>query len=627
MVPSLAGFRLILVLAFGFLASIARAQPEVVHLSIELNRSAASPGDQIAVAVILDHEEGWHTQGNAEALKAGAGGLDAIPTEITFSPAPGLTPGPVQWPPTIRLSAAALGNPNATIPVFDGRAIAFIPVIVAKDAPLGERRLEVKVRYQACDDTTCQFPETRPLSATLTIVPPGTAPGVPASGATFATFDASVFARMLAGKAGAAESLAFSFFGRSFSISTTGAGFVALLGLALLGGFLLNLTPCVLPVIPIKIMALQSSSGHAGRRIALGVVMFAGVVAFWVAIGAAIASIASFKAINQLFQYPAFSIGVGVFIAVMGVGMLGVFSVNLPQWVYLIDPKRESIPGSFVFGVMTAVLSTPCTAPFMGTAAAWAAKQPSAVSLPTFAAIGVGMGLPYLVLAVVPRLVAFIPKTGPASELIKQVMGVLMLAVAAFFVGTGIDPLVRLPVDPPIRWHWWLIGALVLLAGVWMAIRTLTFAKRPAARAGWTLAGLLLAGAGAWIAVALSSHGPIRWIGYTPERLATALAERKVVVLDFTAEWCINCKALEKGVLHQPAVASVLNRSDVVPMRVDLTGSNAPGQAKLKELNWVGIPLLAIFGPGGREPEKFDTYTPQVVLDAIARAGGKTGPS
>lgn len=617
-------FLSVFLVVLGLLASPALANRAAleghVTVSAVASKTQASVGDQIVIAVILDHEEHWHSQADAQQQKLVKNNVAVKDTTIEPAATKGLKFGPIQWPPAVLVSAAALGNPAAQVAVFEGKAIAFLPVVIEAGAS-GTISVPIEVMYQACDDSVCEFPVTEKLTVEIAIVPPGAAGGgAPADPATFAGFDNSVFPKMLAGTVTAEKPLEFNFFGRTFSISTTGAGLVLLLLLALLGGFLLNLTPCVLPVIPIKIMGLQHSAGTASKRVLLGGVMFFGVVAFWMALGLAIAFVKGFTAANQLFQIPAFTISVGVFVAAMAIGMLGLFTVQLPNWVYAIDPKRESAVGAFLFGVMTAVLATPCTAPFMGTAMAWAAKQPVASLLATFASIGIGMGLPYLILALFPQLVAKVPRTGPASELVKQVMGILMLAVAVFFIGSGVDPLLRLPIDPAIRWHWWIAGGFVALAGLWLVYRTWKITTNTGVRIGWSLVGTALAASGVWLAVMFSSHGPIKWEGYTPERLANHLNSGKVVIVDFTAEWCQNCKVLEHGVLHQSPIVKLFESGNAIAMKVDFTGENAAGSAKLKELNWVGIPLLAIYGPNAKDPLKFDTYTVQTVLDAVAKA-------
>ena len=128
-----------------------------------------------------------------------------------------------------------------------------------------------------------------------------------------------------------------------------------------------------------------------------------------------------------------------------------------------------------------------------------------------------------------------------------------------------------------------------------------------------------------WLSASFASAGPIDWTYYTEGRFDESAERGDVIVLDFTAEWCLNCKALEHGVLHREEIVELLNGSGVVPMRIDLTGDNPPGKAKLAELEWVGIPLLAIYGPnmGYDNPIKYDSYTVRMVRDAVDRVRGR----
>ncbi len=625
--------RRLLLVAFGlgFGGTVFSQPPEPVGVSAALSKSALRPGDQAAVAVIFEVEQPWHVWPNEPETPEGLDGFTPIPTVIELAPGKpeagdvrvGI--GSIQWPDAKPFTTMAGGGAAAvSIKAYAGRAVAFIPIVVDPAAQAGERTLHVAVSWQACDENVCMPPDGTTLAIKLPIVA-SDQPSEATRPDVFKDFDPSVFARLsTSGPALASSSkpLEFALFGKKLITIMPGGlgGLFLLLVMAALGGFLLNLTPCVLPVIPIKILSLSAAAGNPARCLYLGLMMSIGVVAFWLAIGGAIAFISSFKAINQLFQVPWFSLGVGLFIGIMGVGMIGLFSVKLPQAVYMLDPKRESAVGSVLFGIMTAILSTPCTAPFMGTAAAWAAKQPPIVTLATFGAIGLGMALPYLILAAKPKLVKRVPKSGPASVLVKEVMGLLMLAVAAFFIGTGLDPLLRTAIDPPIRVHWWVVAGFVALAMAWLVYRTFKVTPKPVPRAFWAAFAVLFTLANFAIARSLTDHGPIDWVAYTPERFQERIAKGEVVVMDFTAEWCLNCKALESGVLHQKEVAELLQSQGVTPMKVDLTGRNEPGQAKLKSLNWVGIPLLAIFGPGLDEPLRYDTYTPSTVKNAIERA-------
>jgi thiol:disulfide interchange protein len=621
----------ILVALLAFLGLPAAAWANVTF-SLVPSRTEVRPGEQIVIAAIFDHAEGWHVHTNDPKIPADWGDFLAIPTVLNVAFAGQEGPkgalgivGPTQWPKAhaVPVDLAGTGEP-VDYEVFEGFAVAYVPVIIADTAPAGSLQLVVTGGYQACDDTSCARPITFNEIITLNVVAVGAdIPNANTDAKIFGGFDNAVFPAMLAGSAIASQDTDFTFFGLDFSVGSTGAvNTIIILALAVLGGFLLNLTPCVLPVIPIKIMSLSSAAaGHPRRAMLLGGVMSLGVVAFFMAIGLAIATLSSFRAINQLFQHPEFSLGVGVFILAMGVGMVGLFSIKLPNAVYALDPNRESVVGSFFFGVLTAILSTPCTAPFMGSAAAWAAKQPAALTLVTFAAIGLGMALPYLVLSAFPRLVRSVPRTGPASSLIKQVMGLFLVAVSIFFIGTGLDGLLREPIDPSLNGYWWAIAAVTAFASFWLIYRTFKITRKPIPRGVITILGLAAAVSIFSLARSITDKGPINWTYYTPARFDEAIARGDVVVLDFTAAWCANCIALEKGVLNRDAVASVLNGRGVTAMKVDLTGNNVAGADKLNSLNWTGIPLLAIYGPELDEPLKYDTYTPDVVLKAIQRAG------
>ncbi len=588
------------------------------------------PGDQLPVAVVFQHQDGWHTwpaKTNPEVLPPEIAEF-AIRTEIR--PADATPPawlqrvGPTQYPvPHPGLVANPEGGKPVEVPLYSGTAIAYVPVSVSASAPAGEQSLRLKIVFQSCDDKVCLPPQNMTVDVPVTVLS-----GTPAAGQARTVTDPGLFAgfdqRAFAADApvAAVPGVAFNVFGWQFSVDPRGAaGLGALLALAAVGGLLLNFTPCVLPVIPIKILGLSQSAGSPARCLLLGGVMSVGVIAFWLSIGVAMAFISGFKAISTLFQTPWFSLGVGVFMLAMAASMLGAFLISLPNWVYAIDPSRESAKGAFGFGIMTAVLSTPCTAPFMGAAAAWAATQAPAITLATFAAIGVGMAVPYLVLSANPKLLKRLPRAGRGSEVLKQVMGLFILAVAAFFIGIGISSLTAEPGQPASLVYWWVVAALVLAASAWAVVQVFRISGKAGTRVLVAVPALLIAGGSVLAATRLTDRGPIAWAYYTPEKFDKARAAGDVIVLDFTADWCLNCKALEAAVLHQPEITRLLNSAGVTPIKVDLTGDNPPGRDKLKSLDWVGIPLLAVFGPGLEQPVKLDAYTPEQVKDAIARAG------
>ncbi len=602
-----------------------------VTVRAEPQKRIVRPGDQIAIAVVMDHAQGWHTWPAQDVLPPDIAEF-AIRTKLEVAALPAWVDrvDGIQYPkPKPDKVANPNGGPPIEVPLYSHSAKGYIRIVVSPSAKLGDQDIEVKASWQACNDKVCQAPDEATVKVRVKIIAatdPAIAP--PNEPELFSEFDDSQWGKSATtptvGQVKPIQIVVPPFGTVTFDPSGL-VGKALLLLAAAFGGLLLNFTPCVLPIIPIKILGLSKGAGNPRRCLLLGVIMCLGVTAFWLGIGLAMAFITGFKTISTLYQNPWFPLGVGVFMFSMGLGMLGLFTVRLPSAVYMINPKSETVPGSFVFGVLTAVLSTPCTAPFMGAAAAWAAFQAPAITISTFAAIGIGMALPYLILAANPKWVDKIPRTGPASELIKQIMGILMFGVAAFFIGLPVAGWLNTPPDPVSRAYWWLVGAAGGAAGMWLAYRTILITRSGGKRAAFAGGGVLFAVISVWFASLLSSHGPIKWKYFTPERFAEAKSRGETIVMDFTAEWCLNCKALESGVLHRKQIVKLLNDGDkIIPMRVDITGNNPVGKAKLKELNWVGIPLLAIFGPGVGydDPIKMDSYTPEMVKQAIEKARG-----
>jgi thiol:disulfide interchange protein len=588
----------------------AQSTADGVQVRTAWSVDGARPGDQAILAIVVDIKEGYHINADAGQIRP-LEDFRPYPTKVqVVAASEGLTIETARFPQAI---PAKVDYADEALMSFEGRTIIYLPMKLDEQIKPGIIKLELDIEYQACTDTYCLFPQKKRIKETLSVAE---------SGAAISKTNTELFSNLASGTMGSAvELINFNLFGWGFSFNTeSGFGWILLLITAAFGGLLLNFTPCVLPLVPIKIISLSHAAKDRKRCFFLGWVMSLGVLAFWVALGILIALVSDFTATNQLFQYPVFTILVGGIIGIMAFGMFGVFSIRLPRFIYIINPRQESPRGSFALGILAAVLSTPCTAPFMGAAAAWAATQSPPTTVVTFAAIGGGMALPYLLLSAFPHLANRMPKAGPASELIKQMMGLFMLAAAAYFLGIGISALLSSPPNPPSKIYWWPVMGLVAAGGTWLAFRTLALARKKVTKTIFVSLGLILMVLPIGGAVRLSDEGPINWIYYTPERFEAAIEQRKTVVMDFTAEWCLNCKALEEGVLHDQRIINFLEQEHIVAMKVDITGSNPAGKAKLKAVGSLTVPLLVVFAPDGKPVFKSDFYTVDQVLDAVERA-------
>lgn len=606
-----------------------------VTLSAEVSVSAIAPGDRGVIAVVFEFAENFHAWPNEPVIPEALGDFFAIPTEIDPVAVDGVKFASVVWPEPKAVEVAFLGEPVDLLS-YGGTSIMYVPFEVAEDATPGTLTVQLEVGYQACDDQICLPPELVTIEVSFEV---GDVT-VPVESAMFDGFDPAAIELVSAGEpaSSAAESPAGTLFGLSL-----GSGLLPLAILAALGGMILNLTPCVLPVIPIKILTLTQHAGDdRGKTLGLGFWMFLGVTAFWAALGIPAALLTAFADPSRIFGYWFITAPLGILMVLLALGLMGLFQIQLPQKAYAINPKADNASGSFLFGVMTGVLGLPCFGFVAGALIPAAAVLGTTGVIVVFTAMGVGMAAPYLVLAAFPQLVKRVPKTGPASDLVKQVLGLILAGFGLFFFGTGIRALVATYPYTQESLHVYALAALVVAAGLLLAYRTMKITKRPVPLTVFGLLGLALAAGAVWMSVtntqkhradylerraALADAGPggilpTVWNKYTPALLQTALDEGKIAFIDFTADWCINCKVFEAQVLDKDPVRSVLRTEEVAMIKVDLTGSNPDGDKLLADLGRVGIPTWAVMGPGLDEPLVITTFTPAAVQNAIEAARG-----
>jgi len=639
-----------------------------VTVSAIPERDVVSPGSGIFVAVVLDFAETYHAWPNDPKLPPEFEDLVAIPTTLEVGEiraegggengVEGVLVGETIWPEARIYTTAALGI-EAELGVFKDRTVVLVPLYFTDRAAEGVVEIPFSVRYQPCDDDVCYPPTTVEKTVTIRIVGEEEALAAEANDPElFRGADYSVFAKMAAGEGlartgtDAAEQTPelapppIRFLGMEFE-ARTGIMLTLLLAvLGFIGGFVLNLTPCVLPVIPIKIMTISSHAATPGKSLVLGLAMAVGIVAFWVALSLPVVLLAQFADPSRLFGIWWVTAGIGLVILLMGAGLLGLFQITLPQSVYMVHPKADNLWGSFLFGVMTGVLGLPCFGFVVGGLLPAAAVATPDVVITIFASLGVGMAFPYVVLSARPGWVNKVPKGGPAGELVKQVMGLLLMAAAAYFIGAGLISLVAEYPYMGRRLHWWAVAIFVVAASLWMIVRTFKITKNPIPRAVVAAVGVLMGGA-AYLYVAADTASAREqyeerqrllaeaggnpdglalisgvWLDYSPALLEKAREDGRVIVMDFTAEWCLNCKAMKAAVLNREPVRSALRENGIISITVDLTSDSAVGWDLMAEMGQTGIPLLVVEGPGLERPWMSNGYTPEQVLGALERALG-----
>ncbi|TCV96038.1 thiol:disulfide interchange protein DsbD [Luteibacter rhizovicinus] len=383
-------------------------------------------------------------------------------------------------------------------------------------------------------------------------------------------------------------------------------GIAAALGLALLGGLILNLMPCVLPVLSLKAITVLESgeSPVEARRHAL--YYTAGVLVSFAAVGLAVVGIrAAGHAANwgAQFQQPVLvAVLVYVMLAV-GLSLSGV--VNFGSSLGNVGSglaSRSGRSGDFFTGVLAVVVASPCTAPFMGSAIAYAFAAPMAVALLIFLVLGLGLALPFLVIGFVPAVARLLPRPGRWMETLKQALAFPMYLTAVWLLWVlakqrGADAVGLV-----------LVGAVMLSAALW-------WFERSRDRATWSrvfVALLALGVASQLYYLYRLPAAPMAAIAgdevpYSPEKLAELRKSGVPVLVDMTADWCITCKANEKAVLDTDAFRALLKRTGTVYMKGDWTDVNAPIAAFLEQYHSVGVPLYVVYPKGGGEGRKLST--------------------
>ena len=554
-------------------------------------------GSSVTIEIVIP--DNWHVNANIAAdefLK---------PSSIEIS-AKGVHFGEPKWPEPIKEYSEALDLENL---VFKGYFQITLPV-ESVDTDYDSLTTQATFHYQACDNSICLAPS----QVTFGLGPLGfTTRRASRDGAGNATEKAAASATSKAKESSpSATSNVLKSAAGNAAEGATGT-FILLLS-ALFGGLILNLMPCVLPVLSLKLFSLIKQSRESRKRLlVLGTSTTLGILAsFWALAGivAAVKAGGGNAGWGMQFQSAGFIAFMVVILSAFAMSFFGVFEIWLPGSATTKMDKagrKQGFWGAFFTGALLVLLSTPCSAPFLGTAMGFAFTASTPVLFLFFTAAGVGLALPYMLVSVFPKVLKAFPKPGAWMVTLQKIMGVLLLGTVAWLlwvvheqagnVGVGIFAAISLlsiamsfaigNIAPPgvafFREVLSVGSAVVILAVIWFALASPKFEAEVDA---------------IFKARSVQLVTEDGWYRYTPELIEELAKSGRTVFIDATADWCLTCKANEAAVLNRDDFKRAMDSLNVARVKADWTRETPEVTALLRSMGKSGVPAYAIYPAG-----------------------------
>ncbi|HEV7508447.1 MAG TPA: thioredoxin family protein [Thermoanaerobaculia bacterium] len=606
---------LFLFLGIGMVMAPAGAQiprQQKARFVLSADHTAYDAGKPARMAALVTIEPGWHVNAHKPTFEY------LIPTVLSLKLPAGWPAEQTQYPAA---EMKTFSFEKVPLAVYAGDVVIVTQTLVPAGTKPGTYAVAAALRYQACNDSQCLPPVTAEAKIDL-IVGSG---GKPQNSSVFTGAAAS----------GSGDATAQQVQATAATTAPHGGTSLALmLFLALLGGLILNVMPCVLPVLSLKIFGLVRSAAHGRAEVTRGALATAAgmLVSFWALALAAIGARAAGAAVGWgvQFQRPGFVAFLAVVVVLFCLNLWGLFEIHLPGAVAdLADSgPREGVAGHFASGLFATLMATPCSAPFLGSAIGFALAQTGLVILAIFTALGLGMALPYLLVAAAPGIARLLPKPGAWMETVRGIMGFLLAGSAVwlfFILSAQVSPEHLAAIQ---------LGLLGIALFTWLQHRV---ARGRVGRSA-AIAGLVAAVAVTLVVAAGSrgdaiprlgsaqSKGLIAWVDFDRAKAESLAAGGQLVFVDVTADWCFTCKTNERLILNTPEVAKAFTDHGVVPMRADWTNQNAEIAAFLKQHDRYGIPFYLLYRPG-REPHVFSELPSKDALVAtVAEAAAVSRP-
>lgn len=574
-----------------FLATPSLAQQDVLSTKVFLSKNRALPGKGIRVALQLDIKRGWHINAHKP--------LDTslVPTEVVVKTGPQFSVEKIHYPQPKRKQFEFV---QGELTIYEGRVIIFMDLGVSVEAPPGEGSISGKIKYQACDNRSCLLPMEEAFSAAISITK-DPAEAYPTHVDIFQPSEEAMLSK------------------RGTGTSTAPVQGITLISFLVifLGGLGLNLTPCIYPLIPITIgFFVAQGTGSARWVFVLSLFYVLGMAITYSILGTLAAFTGSL--FGTALQNPIVLIFIACVLVGLSLSMFGLYEIRMPAFLTSVAGRSShGVFGALLMGLTVGVLAAPCVGPFViGLLSYVGEKGDPVLGFWIFFVLALGLGTPFLFLGMLSGSISKLPRSGQWMVWVRKTFGFVLLGMAAYFLRNLVS-----------NELYWVLQASIAAVGAiylgWvegsgkglMVFRTIKW--------GVGIFGILLS---LYLVLApghLSSHRQgVQWLGYDEELLQRALTQGKPVIIDFTADWCVPCREMERRTFSSPPV--IAKAKQFSTLQVDLTHSTRPKTRSLMERYRIkGVPTVIFLDRRGEEIEGLrfhEVIKPEEFLKRMERA-------
>jgi thiol:disulfide interchange protein DsbD len=564
----------------------------------QLVRPSAAPvtipaGGRAVVRVRLEVIPGWHVNANPPTLDYN------IPTEVSLAGAHGLTPGAARYP---RGKQQKFSFEDTPLLVYDGTAEVTVPLTAGANATSGT--LAGTVRFQGCNDQLCLQPASVPFEVQVTVTAAAAAPALTAADSVVLAQPEPAATARDSGTFTTAPPAAGDPTGQRARLESALAGggvgwFLALF----LGGLLLNLTPCVFPMVGVTVSIFGARRREALPKAMTSAVLYVlGICLTYTVLGVIAALTGGL--FGAALQNVWVMVALGGAMILLSLGMFGVYEMQPPLWVMnrLGGASATNFAGAFLSGLGVGIIAAPCVGPFVVAVLALIAQRGDVgFGLGTMFTLSLGLGFPYLFLATFSNLLTALPKSGDWMVWVKHVFGAIMIAFGLYFISLGVAP----ALTP------WVLPVALVAGGILLGFVDPSAGPRGRVRAFAQSLGLLALVAGIVPATMMvqAQMRTLTFQPYDPAAVQASLAAGRPVMMDFSADWCIPCHEMEVTTLSDPRVVAAARRFD--RYKVDLTKYDSPeAEASRRRYAITGVPTVVFLGSDGQEiaPARVEGY-------------------